>query len=364
MATITRTQRPPRDIRSLRVVALGGGTGLPTVLRGLKHALFSDHPWDAAQDRDRLTAIVAVTDDGGSSGRLRAEYRVPPPGDIRNCLVALAEGDPTLAAMFDFRFPGDGHIGGHSLGNLMLVALAQLEPDFSEAVELGARLLAVRGRVLPATLDDVVLHAELADGTAVDGESHLAEARHPIRRLSLRPDPTTPPAVRRAIELADVIVIGPGSLYSSLIAVLLVDGIAEAIIQSSARVVYVMNLMTEPGETDNHTGADHLVALRRHSPKLTIDDVIINASAMPKPLLERYALKGSVPVQPDVDLIRAMGHRVMEREVLTRGNDIRHDADLLARSLIDLVLAHDTDDTEPTVSEHIRSTRSTPTVER
>jgi uncharacterized cofD-like protein len=338
-APIDRITAAP-SLADLRVVALGGGTGLPVVLRGLKQVLFPpQHPWAPERDGDRITAIAAVTDDGGSSGRLRAAYGMLPPGDIRNCLLALANGDPTLTAMFEFRFPGDGELGGHSLGNLILTALTHVEADFSAAVERLARLLDVRGSVLPATVDDVVLHAELSDGTAIDGESRLSTARRPIRRLTLRPAATSVPAAVRAIERAHVIVIGPGSLYSSVIAILLVDGVADAIARSRARVVYVMNLMTEPGESDGHTAVDHLVALRRHAPGVDIHDVIVNDTPVPAPVRDRYAASGAAVVAPDIELLRAMGYRVAERDLMAPGDDIRHDAARLADAILDVAHA-------------------------
>src|SRR5215470_15779269 len=247
----------------LRVVALGGGTGLPTVLRGLRAGLFESHPWDPERDQTRLTAIATVADDGGSSGKLRATYQLPSPGDIRNCLLALAGGDPALADVFAFRFAGGSEVAGHSLGNLILTALTELERDFSKAVARVGRLLSVRGVVLPATSCNVTLHAELSDGTVIEGESRIATARSPIHKVRLYPGdtPALPEAVD-ALERAHLIVLGPGSLYSSLVAALLPHGIADAITRSRARVVHVMNLMTEPGETDGHTAVDHLLAIR------------------------------------------------------------------------------------------------------
>src|SRR5215470_3457332 len=188
----SRLNVPAEALSDLRVVALGGGTGLPTVLRGLRAGLFESHPWVPERDQTRLTAIATVADDGGSSGKLRATYqRLPSPGDIRNCLLALAGGDPALADVFAFRFAGDSEVAGHSLGNLILTALTELERDFSKAVARVARLLSIRGHVLPATGQSVVLHAELSDGTVIEGESRIATARSPIRRVSLNPAETT-----------------------------------------------------------------------------------------------------------------------------------------------------------------------------
>jgi uncharacterized cofD-like protein len=323
----------------MRVVALGGGTGLPSVLRGLRTALFSPGSWSPdREDPGRLTAITTVADDGGSSGRLRAAYRVPSPGDIRNCLLALADGDPGMADVFRFRFDGEGEIGGHSLGNLILTALTELEQDFGKAVERSGRMLSVRGRVLPSTLDDVVLLAELSDGTVIEGESRLAGARSPIRRMRLRPpDASALPEACQALEAADLIVIGPGSLYSSLVAVLLVQDLAEAIARSRARVVFVLNLMSEPGETDYHTGVDHVLALRRHAPLIPIHDVLVNTAPIPQEQRDRYAAQGAVPVAPDLQLLKALGHEPVERDLLAAGSGVRHDPDKLARAILERV---------------------------
>ena len=332
------TDPPPVTLRpDLRVVALGGGTGLPVVLRGLKAALFPTGPaWAQTADPHRLTAIVTVADDGGSSGRLRREHGVLPPGDIRNCLLALSDGDPLMARLFDFRFDGK-EATGHSLGNLILTALSQIGKGFDKAVEQGGRILTIRGQVLPSSLDDITLEAEFTDGSTVKGESKIALARRPIRRVHLDPpNACAVPQALSALEAADLIVIGPGSLYTSLIPILLVKEIAEGIARSRARVVLVANLMMEPGETDGYTAADHLEAIRLHAPQTRIHDVLINSAPIPKDLADGYALQGSVPVSPSLDAIRATGCRAVERPLLAHGPKIRHDADKLTRALIDL----------------------------
>lgn len=327
----------PRQ-RLVRVVALGGGSGLPSVLRGLKAVLFPRHaPWVPARDPERLTAIVTVADDGGSSGRLRQAYRVLPPGDIRSCLLALSDGDPALAEMFDFRFAGGDGLGGHSLGNLILTALSQLQGDFLEAVERGGRILSIRGQILPATLDDVTLRAEFEDGSAVDGESRITAARRPIRRVALEPAGARAlPRACAALRAADLVVIGPGSLYTSLIPVLLVRELAKAIAASHARVVLVMNLMTEPGETDAYSAADHVLAIRRHVPEVPIHDVLLNTAPVPADLVARYAAEGAVPVPPDAEAVGALGARAVTAEVLDGGPQARHDSARLARALLAL----------------------------
>jgi uncharacterized cofD-like protein len=330
---MTRSGSCPRP--DLRVVALGGGTGLPTVLRGLRGALFGALPWDPERDPSRLTAIATVADDGGSSGKLRATYHLPSPGDVRNCLLALAGGDPLMSDVFDFRFEGGGDVAGHSLGNLILTALTEIEQDFPRAIARVSRMLATRGRVLPSTAENVVLLAELSDGTVIEGESRIADARSPIRRLRLEPAHADAlPEAREALESADVIVIGPGSLYSSQIAVLLIDEIPEAIARSRARVVMVMNLMTEPGETDGHTGVDHLMAIRRHAPSITIHDILVNTAPIASDSAARYAAQGAVPIRPDVDLLKALGHTVIECDLLAAGPDVRHDPAKLAGAIL------------------------------
>jgi uncharacterized cofD-like protein len=326
--------------RAARVVALGGGTGLPVLLRGLRTALFpSRGRRDLVRDRDRLVAVVTAADDGGSSGRLRRTYRVTPPGDIRNCLLALSDGDPTLAAIFDFRFNGhDGQdVEGHSLGNLILTALSHLENDFLGGVERANHILGARGRVFPATLDDVRLIAEFTDGSSAEGESQIALARRLIRRVRLEPEGAEAlPEAQEAISAADLIVIGPGSLYTSLIPVLLVRDLADAIARSSARVVLVMNLMTEPGETDDTDAADHLLAIRRHVPQVPIHDVLLNTATVPRHLTERYAAEGAVPIVADVRALQALGCRVVGRDLLAAGLKIRHDPHKLARAALEL----------------------------
>jgi uncharacterized cofD-like protein len=277
-----------------------------------------------------------MADDGGSSGRLRRQYLMPPPGDIRNCLIALANSDPQISAIFDFRFRGNADVGGHNLGNLILTALGEIEKDFDVAVQRGASLLGVRGRVLPATVEPITLAAEFDDGSTAAGEAAIAGAHKSIRRLQLRPDDATAvPAAVRAIEVADAVVIAPGSLYTSSIAVLLVRDIAEALARTQVPTILVMNLMTEPGETDGYTAADHVLAVQRHAPGLHIRDVLFHARPMPSDVTRDYASRGSVPVRPDRELLAALGYRIIERDLLGEGPKVRHDPDKLAAAVID-----------------------------
>jgi uncharacterized cofD-like protein len=325
--------------RDVRVVALGGGTGLPVLLRGLKAVLFPvTRAGGRPREHERLTAIVTAADDGGSSGRLREAYRLLPPGDIRNCLLALADADPALSAIFAYRFGGDGErgVGGHSLGNLILAALSHLESDFLAALDCATRMLAVRGRVLPATLEDVRLVAEFDDASSVEGESRISAVRRPIRRVYLRPGgaPALPEA-RRAIAEADLVLLGPGSLYTSILPVLLVEGLAEAIATSRARVVLVMNLMSEPGETDGYGPADFVRAIARHAPRVAIDDVLLNVAPIPSTFIRRFAA-GARPIAADCEALIALGCRPIGRDLLGADPHIRHDASKLARAVVDL----------------------------
>jgi uncharacterized cofD-like protein len=322
-----------------RVVALGGGTGLPVVLEGLKYLLFTNEEATRPEPpRERLTAIVTVADDGGSSGRLRDAYGVLPPGDVRNCLLALADRESTLAALFDYRFDGSDEVSGHSLGNLILTALSHLEQDFSRAVQRGSEILGAQGQVFPATVEKVRLCAQFEDGTWIEGESRISSIARTIRKVSLEPrDPAPLSRAIAAVRAADVVVIGPGSLYTSLIPVLLVSELRAAIAQSRARVILVMNLTTEPGETDGYTAADHLVALRRHAPEVPIHDVLLNATPVLDGRVEAYAASGASQVAPDVELLRALGHRPVLRDLLGAGSKIRHDPHKVAAAILELV---------------------------
>jgi uncharacterized cofD-like protein len=260
-----------------------------------------------------------------------------PPGDIRNSLLALTGTNGAMAALFDFRFEGEGEVAGHSLGNLILTALTRLEGDFLGAVDRAAEILAIRGRVLPSTTEDVILSAEFLDGAWVDGESHIAAARRPIRRVRLRPEAASAtPAAVRAIEVADLVTIGPGSLYTSLLPVLLVRELAQAVARSRARVVLVMNLMSERGETDGYTAVDCLTALRRHAPDIHVHDVLVNTAPIPGERLARYAGQGASPIRVDVEQLLALGCRPIERDLLGGGPKIRHDSHKLARVVLEL----------------------------
>lgn len=325
-------------IKRPRIVALGGGNGLSTLLRGLRPLYFPAclKP-PTGPEREALTAIVTVADDGGSSGLLRKAYPMLAPGDIRACLLALARNQNTLQSLFDFRF--NGEVGSHSLGNLILTALAQTEGDFTRAIERASELLEVCGRVLPATPDNVSLRARFADGSTVHGESQIAAAGKKIERIELVPSGiATLPQATSALAEADAIVLGPGSLYTSILPTLLVPGIADAIAASRARVILVMNLMTEPGETDTYGPLDFLRALRRHAPGVVVDYVLQNNAPIPQQQRARYDSQGAVQIAPSAQRFPGFSCRPVFRNLFSEmpGAKIRHDPDKLARAILEL----------------------------
>lgn len=291
-------RQPGSDARPPRVVALGGGTGLPNVLRGLCPVLCggTDTPADAAH-RERLVAIVATSDDGGSSGRLRAEFNVIPPGDIRNCLAALSDNHALIADIFQYRFGSGDGLNGHSIGNLVLTALADVTSDFPLAVEIAARVIGARGTVLPATSELVTLIAEFEDGRVLSGETAIAAAGGRISRVALIPErPRCVPGACSAILSADVVVAGPGSLFTSILPPLLVPDISAAIRSSKATRMLVANLMTEPGETDDYSVLEHVLTIERHLGDQLFDYVIYNTAAVPDHLAAIYAGRGARPI--------------------------------------------------------------------
>ena len=278
-----------------RVVAIGGGTGLPNVLRGLRPLLYSAA--GSSEPRDRLVAIVATSDDGGSSGKLRAEFNMVPPGDIRNCLAALSDNHALIADLFQYRFGSGDGLNGHALGNLVLAALADVMNDFPRAVEVAARVVGARGTVLPATSEVVTLVAEFEDGRVLSGESAIAAAGGRIARVSLIPDrPRFVPETTEVLRRADVIVAGPGSLFTSILPPLLVPQVAQAVRGSAALRVLVANLMTEPGETDDYSVLEHVLTIERHLGAQLFDYVIYNTGTVPDALAARYAERRARPI--------------------------------------------------------------------
>jgi uncharacterized cofD-like protein len=321
----------------MRVVAIGGGTGLAVLLRGLKQWVSPDTS-RGRQAIAQLTAVVTVTDEGGSSGRLRRDFGMLPPGDIRNCLVALAEDEKILTRLFNYRFAAGKGLTGHSLGNLFLTALTSLTGDFSMAVRLASEVLAVRGEIFPATLADVRLKAQLSDGRRAEGESQIHRTRVPIRKLSIVPARCRPmPETLKAVAEADLITLGPGSLYTSLLPNLLVSRIAEQIARSRATRVYVGNLMTQPGETRGYSAAEHIEAIIQHAGGNIFDFAVLNNKPFPLPMRKRYAAEGAEPVVNDLAKIRALGVIPVCVPLLQAEDGVaRHDADRLSRLLLDL----------------------------
>ncbi len=311
--------------RGPRIVAIGGGTGLASLLRGLK--VYSDN----------ITAIVAVSDDGGSSGRLRAELGVLPPGDVRNCLLALAGEEKLMSDLMGYRF-AQGGLEGHSFGNLFLTALADLTGDLEQAIRASSRILAVRGQVCPATLASVTLACRLEDGSVVKGESQVSQSRSPIAEIWCEPhDPPALPDALRAIREADAIVLGPGSLYTSVVPNLLIPEIASEIKQSRAPRIYVCNVMTQPGETDNYTVADHVRTLQQVGGADLITYVLVNQDP-PQRLRDRYEEQGQHPVRLDLEAVQALGVVPIIGSFLDEQDMVRHNPAALGQALIDWVV--------------------------
>jgi uncharacterized cofD-like protein len=322
----------------MRVVAIGGGTGLAVLLRGLKRYVGTGAASGTDPKISKLTAVVTVTDEGGSSGRLRRDFGMLPPGDIRNCLVALAGDEKILTRLFNYRFAAGRGLRGHSLGNLFLTALTNLTGDFSMAVKLASEVLAVRGEIFPATLADVHLRAFLSDGRRVDGESHIHKTAVPIRRLSIVPARCRPmPETLKAIERADLITLGPGSLYTSLLPNLLVSSIPQQIARSKAKKIYIGNLMTQPGETRGYTVADHLDAIQQHVGRNLFDFVVLNNRVFPPAMRKRYAADRAEPVALDLGKVRALGPSPICAPLLLADDGVaRHDSQRLSQLLLEL----------------------------
>lgn len=329
--------------RGLNIVAIGGGTGLSTLLRGLKRYVDGEGPWNVAN----LGAIVTVTDEGGSSGVLRKEFGMLPPGDIRNCIVALAEEEQLLSQLFSYRFETNSALKGHSLGNILLTAMTDITGSFDNAVLAAAEVLNIRGEIYPSTLADVRLRATLEDGTELVGEvaisgSHIGETpttsqRHArIAGIALEPDDAQP--TERALDAlaaADLIIIGPGSLYTSVLPNLMIKPIAEALRQAKALRVYICNVMTQPNETDDFAAEDHLAAIVDHA-GLVIDVMIINGSKPAEGILENYAAMNQHPVRCEADKVRDLGVTPFFGDIIAEGDFVRHDPAALAQTVFRL----------------------------
>lgn len=313
-----------RQIESLsrgpRVVAVGGGTGLSTLLAGVK--AFTSN----------ITAIVTVTDTGGSSGRLRDEMDIPPPGDIRNCLVALADTEPLIRDLFQYRFEeGDG-LKGHSFGNLFIAALSKVTGDFEKAIRASSEVLAIRGRVIPSTLQKITLVGEFKDGRIAEGETNITAQNKPLRCIRLKPSNCrAAPEALQAIENAEVIILGPGSLYTSILPNLLIEEICTAVLRSDAYKFFVINIMTQPGETDGFSASDHLRVLLEHTDPRLVDACVINTHTVPQAMIQKYREKGAEVVRLDLERIREKGYEVIEGSLLKVDGQVRHDPVALAR---------------------------------
>jgi uncharacterized cofD-like protein len=316
------------------LVAIGGGTGLSTLLAGLKKRVGKS---DEQLWIENLSAIVTVSDDGGSSGRLRDELQMLPPGDIRNCMIALSEDSSLLSRLFRYRFRGEGELGGHSFGNLFLAALTEVTGDFTEAIRLSSEILASKGHIFPATISDVRLVAELEDGSVVSGETQISKSAQPIHRLRLEPERCLPlPQVLKAIRAADVITVGPGSLFTSILPNLLVAQIAPVIGQSRATKIFVNNLMTQPGETDGYSARAHLETVRQYAPEIHFDFVVVNDRRISAEQAELYAAEGAYQIGIDDPIEEALDQttEIVRADLLDAREKVRHNAERLAEVVL------------------------------
>ncbi len=313
--------------RGPRIVVVGGGTGMPNVLHSLK------------QYTSNLTAVVTVADDGGSSGRLRNDFGTPPPGDIRNCIVALSDQETLLNDLFQYRFKGHGDLNGHSFGNLFITVMKEITGDFARAVEESSRVLSTRGTVMPVTFENMTLQAKLKNGKVVVGESNISKSKAPIDHVSLKEKGIKPNReVLKAILEADAIVMGPGSLYTSVIPNLLIPQVAETIALSRAVKIYVCNVMTQPGETDGFTVSDHVNAILKHTGPNFIHYVIANKEKVSSNLLHRYEMYHQEPVVLDEKAVSELGVKLLRANLLNHENYVRHSSDKLGRAIIRLLV--------------------------
>ncbi|MFH2139057.1 MAG: YvcK family protein [Candidatus Omnitrophota bacterium] len=310
-----------------KIVVIGGGTGLSVLLHGLK-AYTSN-----------LTAIVTVADDGGSSGRLRKQFNMLPPGDIRNCLVALAEAEPLMMELFQFRFQEGTELAGHNFGNLFITAMTKISGDFEKAIKDISKVLAISGQVIPSTLKRVTLVAEHDDGTRTYGETRISKSAGLIKRVKLMPENCVPTeSALEAINDAEAIILGPGSLYTSVLPNLVIKNMSEAIQASQAIKVYICNVMTQSGETDNFTAYDHIKAIKSHTACDLIDYCIVNTGIVPAEFLKKYKKEGAVPVKADIENIKANGVSVIADNVISTKDHVRHNSEKIAKNVIDLIL--------------------------
>ena len=312
--------------RGPSVVVIGGGTGLSVLLRGIKNIT------------SNVTAIVTVADDGGSSGRIREDLGMIPPGDLRSCLVAMADTEPLMEKLFQHRFGGTGNLAGHSFGNLFIAAMTEVLGDVEQALKESSKVLKVRGKVLPASTETIRLAAELSDGTIVEGESQIPLAGKPIKKLFIRPEGVLPvQAAIEAISEADACILGPGSLYTSILPNLLVADVSKALRATKAVKIYICNVMTQPGETDDFTASRHVQTIFDHVGSGIIDYVVVNVQGVAPALQQVYALQGAFPVAADIEELRSMGVNVVEADLISQTNLVRHDSVKLSRTIMNMV---------------------------
>ncbi|MFH1791460.1 MAG: YvcK family protein [Candidatus Omnitrophota bacterium] len=310
-----------------RIVTIGGGHGLSALLHGLK------------QYTSNITAIVTVADDGGSSGRLREEFDVLPPGDIRNCLVALADEEDLMGKLFQFRFSDGKDLKGHNFGNLFITAMTRVAGDFETAIKESSKVLAVRGRVVPSTTEKIVLRAQHKDGSFTEGESKIPDAASPVTKLYVSPENCDPTGEAvDAIRKADLIVIGPGSLYTSIMPNLLIKGISDEILKSGVKKVYVCNVMTQHGETDGYRVSDHINAIIGHTSRGILDYAVVNSGRIPDALRAKYAGEEAYPVELDAENVKNAGCRVIKANIIDAKDHVRHNPLRLAKVVMDVAL--------------------------
>ena len=312
-----------------KIVVIGGGTGLSVLLHGIKEVT------------SNITAIVTVADDGGSSGRLRSEFDVLPPGDIRNCLIALSDAESLMRDLFQYRFTEGEGLKGHSFGNLFITALSKITGDFDKAIKESSKVLAIRGSVVPSTLEKVTLVARREDGTQTSGESAIPKVTgvvSPIKKVYLNPAGVKPtPEALVAIREADAVVFGPGSLFTSILPNLLVEGVAAEILRSRAVKIFLCNIMTQHGETDGFTASDHVEALLKHTNSELIDYVFVNTAKIPQKLLDKYKTEEAYQVEPDIKKIRELGVGVVEGDMASADDYIRHNAGKISKRILSLL---------------------------
>jgi uncharacterized cofD-like protein len=322
----------------MRVVAIGGGTGLSTLLRGLRrHVMRAGDTGDTRGRIADLAAVVTVTDDGGSSGRLRKDFNMLPPGDLRNCMVALSEEEYLLAQLFKHRFRAGDSLKGHNFGNLFVAALTEITGDFALAIELSSKILATRGRIYPATTANTTLVGRMDDGSLVRGETNITASRRRIVELMLDPPGPEPlPETIEAIERADLISVGPGSLYTSLITNVLVQGVSTALAHARGLRVYICNLMTQANESLGFSASEHIERIYDHTRTPIFDYALINTAPFSDETLARYAAEGAAPIVADIQRVKALGVRVIAGDFVSEDSVVRHDAERVTQALLGL----------------------------